>query len=183
MFLSFFLFVIGVWHYSQSLAGLAITPGPLIVIPVAIVAGRVAARVGHRWLLVAGGVIYAISNLWYALRIGVNPDYLGFWLPGQIVGGIGVGLVLPALSGAAAARLAPSRFGVGNAVNNAIRQIGSVIGAALAIAMVGRVGAALELFRDIYLLLAALGIATSLLSLPVDTRPQRPMPAPTGPRG
>ena len=170
MFLSFFLFVTGIWHYSQSLAGLAITPGPLMVIPVAIVAGRVAARIGHRRLLVAGGLLYACSNIWYAWRIGVTPDYLGFWLPGQIVGGIAIGLVLPALSGAAAARLAPSQFGVGNAVNNAIRQIGSVIGAALAIGLVGRVGATLESFREVYLLLAALGIATSVLSMPVDTR-------------
>ena len=179
MFLSFFLFVTGIWHYSQSLAGLAITPGPLMVIPVAIVAGRVAARVGHRRLLVAGGLLYACSNLWYAWRIGVTPDYLGFWLPGQIVGGIAIGLVLPALSGAAAARLAPSRFGVGNAVNNAIRQIGSVIGAALAIGLVGRVGATLESFREMYFLLAAFGIATSVLSLPVDTRPRTPAVSPS----
>lgn len=153
MFLSFFLFVTGVWHYPQGLAGLAITPGPLMVIPVAIAAGRVAARVGHRPLLVGGGLLYALSNLWYAARIGVQPDYLGLWLPGQIVGGIAIGLVLPALSGAAAARLTPARFGVGNAVNNAIRQIGSVIGAALAIAMVGRVDAPLDAFRNVYLVL------------------------------
>ncbi len=171
MFLSFFLFVTGIWHYPQGLAGLAITPGPLMVIPTAILAGRAAGRYGHRPLLVAGGLLYALSNLWYAARIGVQPDYLGLWLPGQIVGGIAIGLVLPALSGAAAARLTPARFGVGNAVNNAIRQMGSVIGAALAIAMVGRVGASLDAFRNVYLLLAALGVATSLLSWPVHTRP------------
>jgi hypothetical protein len=46
MFVSFFLFMTGVWGYSQSAAGLAVTPGPLTVIPVAVLAGRLAARMG-----------------------------------------------------------------------------------------------------------------------------------------
>jgi len=61
MFLSSFLFLMGVWGYSQTLAGLAVTPGPLMVVPVAILAGRVAGRIGHRPLLVSGGVLYAVA--------------------------------------------------------------------------------------------------------------------------
>ena len=171
MFLSFFLFVTGVWNYSQSLAGIAVTPGPLMVIPTAIVAGRFAAKFGHRPLLVLGGLLYALANVWYALRIGAQPDYLGVWLPGQIAGGISVGLVLPALTGAAAARLGPRQFGVGNAVNNAVRQIGSAIGAALAVAMVGSVGADIADYRSVYWVLAVLGALTATLSLGVNTHP------------
>jgi EmrB/QacA subfamily drug resistance transporter len=171
MFLAFFLFTTGVWHYSQSLAGLAVTPGPLMVIPVAILGGRFAKRFGHRPLLVLGGILYAIANGWYALRLTANPDYLGVWLPGQLLGGTAVGLVLPALAGAAVATLGPRQFGVGSAVNNAIRQIGSVIGAALCVALVGRSGAGLPSFVTVYALLAFLGLATAIASLGVNTKP------------
>jgi multisubunit Na+/H+ antiporter MnhG subunit len=35
MFFAFFFYMSNVWHYSQARAGLAIAPGPLMVIPVA----------------------------------------------------------------------------------------------------------------------------------------------------
>ena len=172
MFLGFFLFLGGIWQYGPAASGLLVTPGPLMVIPVAILAGRLAARVGHRPLLVAGGLLYAVANLWFVLRLGTTPDYLGTWLPGQLLSGVAVGLVLPALSGAAVARLAPGRFGVGNAANAAIRQIGGALGAAGAVLLVGEVGVGLSAFQFMYALLAAGGVLTALLSLPIDTRPR-----------
>jgi MFS family permease len=95
MFVSFFLFMTGVWGYSQSAAGLAVTPGPLTVIPVAVLAGRLAARMGHRPLLVSGGVLYTVSSLWYWLRISARPEYLTTWLPGQLMSGGAVELCFP----------------------------------------------------------------------------------------
>ncbi len=174
MFLSFFLFMTGVWRYSQIHAGLAVTPGPLMVIPVAIVAGRLASRIGHRPLLVCGGLLYAIGNLWYFLRVSSQPDYLGSWLPGQLTTGAAVGLVLPSLAGAAVSGLAPARFGVGSAVNSAVRQLGSAIGVALTVAIASRMGPGPQLsaFRLIYLLLTASGVITALIALPIDTRPR-----------
>jgi EmrB/QacA subfamily drug resistance transporter len=171
MFLGSFLFLMGVWGYSQGLAGWAVTPGPLMVIPVAIASGRLAGRIGHRPMLLAGGVLYALAQAWLALRLGDRPDFLGTWLPAQLVGGVAVGLVLPALSGAAVAKLGPARFGVGGGVNNAMRQIGGAIGAALAVALVGRADASLTQFQTLYGVMAILGLATALLCLPVDTRP------------
>lgn len=171
MFLSAFLFLMGVWGYSQALAGWAVTPGPLMVIPVAITASRVAGRIGHRPLLLAGGALYAVAQAWLALRIGTTPDYLLTWLPAQLLGGAAVGLVLPALSGAAVARLGPTQFGVGGGVNNALRQMGGAIGAALAVALVGQAGAGLAQFKLLYGVLAVLGLVTAVLCLPVDTRP------------
>jgi len=63
MFLGFFFFMLGVWHYSLPLAGLAVTPGPLLVMPTAIVTGRLASRLGHRRFLVGGSLLYAASTL------------------------------------------------------------------------------------------------------------------------
>jgi MFS family permease len=180
MFLSSFLFLMGIWGYSQGLAGWAVTPGPLIVIPVAIVAGRLAGRIGHRPLLVAGGVLYADAQAWICLRIGSTPSYPATWLPGQVLGGAAVGLVLPALSGAAVAKLGPTRFGVGGGVNNAVRQMGGAAGAALAVALVGRSGAGLAQFQSLYAVLAGLGLLTALLCLPVQTRPGLQTATPAG---
>lgn len=170
MFLGFFLFLTGVWHLGLGTAGLLVTPGPLAVVPVAVLAGRTAARVGHRPLLVVGGLVFAASNLWFLARLGTEPA-IADWIAGLVLGGIGVGLVLPALGGAAAARLAPTNFGAGNAANAAIRQVGSALGAALAILVAGRPDAGLPAFHLLHVLLIAGGIATALLSLPVDTRP------------
>ncbi len=170
MFLSAFLFLMGIWGYSQGLAGWAVTPGPLVVIPVAILSSRWAGRIGHRPLLLVGGVLYAVAQAWLSLSIGKTPDYLATWLPGQLLGGTAIGLVLPALSGAAVAKLGPMRFGVGGGVNNAMRQFGGAAGAALAVALVGRAGASLQQFQHLYAVLSGLGLMTALLCLPVQTR-------------
>ncbi len=172
MFLTFFLFLTGPWGFSLGAAGLLVTPGPLAVVPVAILAGRIASRIGHRPLLVAGGLVYAASNAWFLMRLGATPA-MSDWIVGLVVGGIGVGLVLPALSGAAVARLDPQRFGVGNAANAAIRQMGGALGAAGTVMLAGQAGAGLDAFQMIYALLVLSGLATALLCLPINTKPRR----------
>jgi EmrB/QacA subfamily drug resistance transporter len=171
MFLSSFLFLMGIWEFSQSLTGLAVTPGPLMVIPVAIASGRWAARHGHRAILVSGGLLYAAAQLWLWWQTGPQPDYWYVWFPAQLVGGAAIGLLLPGLSGAAVARLPPTRFGVGGAVNNAVRQLGGVLGTAIAVLLVGAADASHAQFSTVFLVLACVGVATALLALPVNTRP------------
>ena len=174
MFMGFFIFMTSVWHFTLPQAGLAVTPGPLMVVPTAIIAGRFAARIGHRPLLVLGSIVYACGGLWFYLVPDLSPDYLHHWLPGLFFTGIGVGMVLPSLSGAAVAKLAPNRLGVGNAVNQAIRQVGSVLGVALTVVIVGKAAPQLADFRTLYLCHITLALLTAALCLPVDTRPPRP---------
>lgn len=57
----------GVWRCTLPQAGLAVTPGPLLVVPVAGLAGRFAARFGHRPPLVAGNLPFAAGGLWLYL--------------------------------------------------------------------------------------------------------------------
>ena len=170
MFLSSFLFLLGIWGYSQGLTGLAVTPGPLVVIAVAIASGRLVARVGHRAVLVAGGLLYAGAQVWVAFHVTESPAYLTLWLPMQIVGGIAVGLLLVGLSGAAVAGLPPARFGVGGAVNNAVRQLGGVFGTALAVVLVGQANSEIEAFRTAFLCLGLIGLATAVLCLPLPAK-------------
>jgi EmrB/QacA subfamily drug resistance transporter len=180
MFLSSFLFLLGIWGHAQGLTGLAVTPGPLVVIAVAIASGRLVARVGHRAVLVAGGLLYAGAQGWVALHVTETPAYLTLWLPMQIVGGIAVGLLLVGLSGAAVAHLPPERFGVGGAVNNAVRQLGGVFGTALAVVLVGQTGAGLEAFRFAFLCLGLIGLAVTVLCLPLPRQSGRIAPLTAG---
>lgn len=172
MFFGFFLFMTNVWHFSLPRAGLAVTPGPLMVVPTAIIAGRFAARIGHRPLLVIGSIVYAAGGLWFRNVPGLEPDYVHHWLPGLFFTGIGVGMVLPSLSGAAVARLAPNQFGIGSAVNQSIRQVGSVLGVAVTIVLVGKAAPQLADFHRLYTCHIALALLTALLCLRVQTRPQ-----------
>ena len=101
MFLSSFLFLMGIWKYSQSLTGLAVAMGPFVVMPVAIASGRWAARHGHRPVLVIGGVLYGVAQLWLWWRVDATSAYWLVWFPSQVVGGAAIGLLLPGLSAAA----------------------------------------------------------------------------------
>lgn len=171
MFLGLFLFLTGPWDMSSGMAGMWIAPGPLVVVPVAVLAGRLAGRIGHRPLMASGGLLFAASQWWFRLQLADEPQ-LWVWAVGLVLSGVGVGLVLPALSGAAVARLEPQHFGVGNAANAAIRQIGAALGAAVAVSLVGEAGATLAQFKTLYAVMIFGGLATAVLSLPIETRPR-----------
>ncbi|MGK2871091.1 MAG: hypothetical protein ACSLFL_02415 [Alphaproteobacteria bacterium] len=123
------------------------------------------------WVLTAYTIVYALCGLWFFLLTSATVDYLRIWRPGMLLSGLGVGLALPSLAGAAVASLAPNRFGVGSALNLAIRQFGSALGAAFTVAMVGEY-ASVENFRNVFLFLIAGGLLTSALSLPIVTHPR-----------
>lgn len=171
MFFAFFFYMNSIWHYSLPLAGLAITPGPLLVTPVAALSGRLASRHGHRPLLLVGCLVYAASGLWFLLVPGAEPAYLTHWLPGMLLSGIGVGMVMPSLSGAAVSRLPADQYAVGGAINQAIRQVGSVIGVALTVLLLGNAGLQRADFDAVYLCHVGLALLTAALCLPINTLP------------
>jgi EmrB/QacA subfamily drug resistance transporter len=171
MFFAFFFYMTEVWHYSLPRAGLAVTPGPLLVIPFAIVTGRLAARHGHRPFLVGGSILYALSGLWFLLVPGAEVNYVAHWLPGLLLSGSAVGMVLPSLSAAAVNRLPLAHYAVGSAVNQATRQIGSVLGVALTVLWIGHGNLHAADFQPVYLTHVALALLTALLCMSVNTRP------------
>jgi len=174
MFFNFVFFLTQRWGYTLFQAGLAITPGPLVVIPVAVVAGRIADRRGHRGVLVAGGLVFAFGGALLYSAVEAPPDFVRTWLPRALVTGTGVGLVLPSVSGAAVHGLPPGRLALGSAINQAVRQLGSVIGVGVVIALLGRAGPASEIgaFRSIAAILVAGGMLTSLVCLGIKTDPR-----------
>ena len=173
MFFAFFFYMQSVWHYDLARAGIAIAPGPLAVIPVAIVTGRLAGRFGHRPFLVGGSLLYAAAGLWFLLVPGNDAAYLTHWLPGLILSGTAVGMVLPSLAGAAVSRLPAQHYAVGSAINQATRQIGAVIGVAITVLLLGNGVTGRASFDSVYTIHVALALATAAISLFVNTRPQR----------
>ena len=111
-------FLTGVWHYSALRAGLAIAPGPLMVLPFArLVAPPLIGRLGGPGrVAVIGCLTGAASQVLWLTQIQAHPAYLTRFLPAQLIGGIGVGLTIPSLLGAGSASLPPARFGAGSGV-------------------------------------------------------------------
>ena len=166
MLLGNILFLTGVWDYSIMRAGLAVTPGPLVVAVVAGTAGKVASRIGFRPVLVAGALCFAAGLLWYVARVEATPDYLGTWLPGTLVVGFGIGLTFPVLSAAAVSSLPPHRFAVGSAVNQTVRQIGGALGIAVLVVIVGTpqgAAGAVDRFSDLWAFCAVAALTSGLL--------------------
>lgn len=175
MLLGNILFLTGEWHYSILRAGLAVTPGPLVVAAVSGPAGRVAARRGFRPVLVVGFAVFALGLSLYATRVGIRPDYLGTWLPATLVGGLGIGLTFPVLGAAAVASLAPDRFAVGSAVNQTARQVGGALGVAVLVAILGPTRSplgALGPFRHLWEFAAAMAVLAGVTSLLLAPAPR-----------
>ena len=175
MLLANVLVLTEVWGYSTLKAGLAITPGPLVVAALSRSTGALAGRIGYRPVLVAGSLVFAAAQVWSLALMPLEPDYLGRWLPASLVTGLGVALTFPVLSAAAVAGLPSARFGMGGAINQTARQMGAVLGVALLVAILGTPtspAAALDAFQRAWLLCAAASLVSGAISLRHDRLPR-----------
>jgi EmrB/QacA subfamily drug resistance transporter len=131
------LFLTGVWRYTVLQAGLALTPGPFVAAAVAGPTSRLVQRIGHRPVLVAGGLIWGGAVVWFIERVGPVPHFLTEWLPGMVLLGIGAGTLFPNLSGAAVASAPGESFATATGLNSVSRQVGAALGVALVVAIIG----------------------------------------------
>jgi EmrB/QacA subfamily drug resistance transporter len=175
------VFLTSIWGYTVLQAGAGTLPGPTLSTIVAGPAGRLADRFGHRAVIVPGTIFFA-AGVMVLRSAGATPDWLGLWLPGSCLTGIGIGLAFPTLGSAAVRDIPDDRFATASAVNAAFRQVGAVLGTAILVALVGEpatLQAALDVSNDAYLfsVFAALVSGAIVLSL----RPQREPGALRGP--
>jgi NTE family protein len=168
MLLANVLFLTTVWHYSTLRAGLAITPGPLVVAALSRSTGRLATRIGYGKVLVLGGLVFASAQIWCLRLMPLQPDFLGRWLLPTLVGGLGVALTFPVLSAAAVAGLPADRFAAGGALNQTARQLGAVLGVALLVALLGSPTSpadGLDQIQQVWALCAIAGLTSAAISL------------------
>jgi EmrB/QacA subfamily drug resistance transporter len=130
------LFLTSIWGYTVLQAGAATLPGPTLSTVFAGPAGRLADRFGHRAVIVPGALVFA-AGVMVLRSAGAEPDWLGLWLPGACLTGIGIGLAFPTLGSAAVRDIPDDSFATASAVNAAFRQIGAVLGTAILVAIVG----------------------------------------------
>jgi EmrB/QacA subfamily drug resistance transporter len=168
LLLSLVLWFQNVWHWSALHTGLAIAPGPLLVLPTALLlAERLIRRFGSGLVIAIGASLFAIGALWFALFAELKPDYFADIFPGNVLVGAGVGLTLPTIVASATSELPPQNFATGSAVVNMLRQVGLAIGVAILIAVLGTHSGAhaiLEAFYRAWLVIGALAAAAALAS-------------------
>ncbi|HTX26654.1 MAG TPA: MFS transporter [Streptosporangiaceae bacterium] len=173
-------FLTGVWHYSAVVAGLAIAPGPLMVLPFArVVAPRLAGLLGGPGRVAAiGCLVNAGAQLLWLSRIQAHPAYVTHLLPAQLLGGAGVGLAIPSLLGAGSISLTPARFGTGSGILNTGRQVGTVLGVAALVAILSRLSPVdpVASYRNALVLIIAFFAAAGVVSAVLLTRADRPVP-------
>ncbi len=162
MLLGSVLFLTGPWHEPILTAGLMIAPGPASAAAFAVPGARLGARFGPGPVGAAGSALFALGAVWWLGRLGAAPNFAADFLPGMLIGGAGVGLVLPSLTGAAAAALPPARLATGIAVQTTGRQIGSALGVALLVAVLGGAATGADGFRAAWELMFLGGLAAAI---------------------
>jgi EmrB/QacA subfamily drug resistance transporter len=178
MLLAGVLFLTSVWHEGVLTAGLMIAPGPATAALFTVPSARLGARVGYRIPGVIGTLLFSSGSLWYIARTGQTPAYLTDYLPGMILTGAGVGLVIPTLTGAGASSLAPERFATGAAVLTMGRQIGAALGVAVLVAVLGTGPATLSGFHSAWLIAVVGGLAAGLTLAALGPPRRSTAPAP-----
>jgi MFS family permease len=166
MLLASVLFLTGIWHEPIVTAGLMISPGPAMAALTAVPGARFGRRFGPGRIGAIGTVLFALGGVWWIAKLSGTPNYVADYLPGMLIGGLGVGLVIPSLTGAVAATLPPSRLATGIAVQTTGRQLGSALGFAILIAVLGTPNSAQDFVGAwAFMLISSLLAGVSLLAV------------------
>ncbi|MCM8556466.1 MFS transporter [Sphingomicrobium sediminis] len=141
--------------YSETLAGLAIMPFPLIIGLGSPIMGGIAERIGARLPLTIGPLVVA-GGLLLGMRISEGSDYWTTVLPAIAVVGIGMALAVAPLTSAVMAAVEERYTGTASGLNNAVSRTGNLIAVALMGGVLSLTGSALfGGFHDALLAMAA----------------------------
>jgi EmrB/QacA subfamily drug resistance transporter len=129
IFLPFTIYLQSVLGFSALKAGLAMAPASLISIFVAPFAGRMTDRIGGKYILMTGLILFGAGMGWLALIARPDSSWQSFLAP-LIVAGFGMGCVFAPLITVAMRNIQPQMAGAASGVLNTVRQVGLVIGTA-----------------------------------------------------
>ncbi|HAC46275.1 MAG TPA: MFS transporter [Chloroflexi bacterium] len=179
MLLSNVLFLTRVWHEDILTAGLQISPGPLMAAAFAVPGSILASRYGQRAIAAIGALLFASGGVWWLTHVGLEQHYATDVLPGMLLGGAGVGFVIPTLASAVAASLPPARFATGSAIYGMTRQFGIALGVAVLIAVLGtpREAEILGSFRAGWEVMAGLAFASAIAAVAIGRLRAAPVQA------
>jgi EmrB/QacA subfamily drug resistance transporter len=129
IFLPFTIYLQSVLGFTALKAGFALAPASLISIFVAPVAGRMTDRIGGKYILMSGLLLFGAGMGWLALIARPDSSWQSFLAP-LIVAGFGMGCVFAPLITVAMRNIQPQMAGAASGVLNTVRQVGLVIGTA-----------------------------------------------------
>jgi EmrB/QacA subfamily drug resistance transporter len=171
------LFLQDVWHYSALRTGLAIAPGPFVALLWAVNAAPVAARFGRTVPAIVGTLCVVAAAMFWLLGAPAAPAYVSGFLPGLLLMGCAAGLVQAPLFAAASA-LPSHRATTGSAVLNTARQVGSSVGVAVLVVLLGSGHTTLSSCHRGWWLLVVSGLL-SALAIMLSRSPRRTTAVPS----
>ena len=146
------IFTQGTLGYTAAAAGVAVIPGTLFLTFLSTRAGRLASRHGPRFFLVAGPALMGLGVLWFARLPALSAPwtleatrpaslvppfgYVTDLLPGLLVFGIGLVLMVAPLTATVMTSVPNHNSGVASAINNALSRVGpQLVGAVIFVAI------------------------------------------------
>ncbi len=142
LFLAIFLQVSAGW--SPLEAGAATVPVSIIMFFLASRFGAVATKFGARTPMVAGSAVLTVGFAWLALAPDA-PSYIGQVLPGVILMGLGLSMLVAPLTGTVLAAVPDEESGLASGINNAVSRTAGLLAVAVLPLLVGLSGTA---YRD-----------------------------------
>jgi len=130
IFLPFTIYLQSARGFSALVAGLTLAPMSLTSMFTAPFAGRMADRIGGKYILMTGIFLFTIGFGSIALVAGPDSTWVNFLAP-AIVAGLGIGMTFAPMTTVAMRNVEPRVAGSASAVLNTIRQLGAVIGSAV----------------------------------------------------
>ncbi len=129
IFLPLTIFLQSVLGFSALKAGLTMAPASLLSMFVAPAAGRLTDKIGGKYILMSGLILFAAGMGWVALIAHPSSQWQSFLVP-LIVAGIGMGCIFAPMVTTAMRNIQPQMAGAASGVLNTVRQVGMVIGTA-----------------------------------------------------
>ena len=128
--------------YSPVQAGLAMLPLPIVLTLASPPMGQLAARIGPRWLLVAGPLVVA-GGMLLARRIGADTNYWTTVFPAMAVMAAGMALAVAPLTASVLGSVDEKHVGTASGFNSAVSRTGGLIATAMLGVVLSREGDAL----------------------------------------
>jgi EmrB/QacA subfamily drug resistance transporter len=130
MFLPFTIYLQSARGFSALVAGLTMAPMSLTSMLTAPFAGRLADKVGGKYILTVGITLFTIGMGTIALVAGPDSTWINFLIP-AVIAGAGMGMTFAPMTTVAMRNIEPRVAGSASAILNTIRQLGAVIGSAV----------------------------------------------------
>jgi EmrB/QacA subfamily drug resistance transporter len=157
--------------YSPIRTGLSWLATTATIVATSMIAARLTARFGVRWLLIGGLSLVAVGTLWLT-RVPADATYVVDLLPAFLLAGIGFGLCGPAVQIGALSGVRSSESGLASGLMETTREIGGAAGVAV-VSTVLVAGSGLAGFHTAFTfigVLAVLGMVTAAIGFTARER-------------